>query len=47
MAKTELVKQIKVADDTYYELVDLGKKGETFDSVVKKCIAAYKKMNKL
>lgn len=37
----------EVADDTYDELVNLGKKNETFDSVVKKCIVAYKKMNKL
>ena len=47
MSKIELVKQIKVADDTYDELVNLGKKNETFDNVVKKCIAAYKKLHKL
>jgi predicted CopG family antitoxin len=38
-----LVKQIKIQDDTYEELTDLGTKRETYDQIIKKCIAAYKK----
>jgi predicted CopG family antitoxin len=38
----ELTKQIKVQDDTYKELTELGKKNETFDDIIKKCVKAYK-----
>jgi len=40
-------KQIKVRDETYHELTSLGKKNETYDHIIQKCIQAYKKMNKL
>jgi predicted CopG family antitoxin len=40
-------KQIKVQDNTYRELKDLGKKGDTYDDIIQKCIQAYKKANKL
>lgn len=40
---SNLVKQIKVQDDTYTELTALGSKNETYDAIIKKCIIAYKK----
>jgi predicted CopG family antitoxin len=40
---TVVAKQIKVQDDTYDELTNLGGKKETYDDIIKKCIAAYKK----
>jgi predicted CopG family antitoxin len=40
-------KQIKVKDETYDELTSLGKKNETYDDIIQKCIEAYKKVNKL
>ena len=40
-------KQIKIKDDTYKELTNLGKKNETYDDIIKKCMTAYKKLNKL
>jgi predicted CopG family antitoxin len=43
MAKPEFVKQIKVADNTYDKLVELGKKGETFDSIVRRCIESHER----
>lgn len=39
----KVAKQIKVQDDTYEELTELGSKNETYDDIIKKCIAAYKK----
>ena len=40
-------RQIKVKDETYDELTSLGKKNETYDDIIQKCIQAYKKVNKL
>ncbi|MGA7898842.1 MAG: hypothetical protein WCA39_08280 [Nitrososphaeraceae archaeon] len=40
-------RQIKVKDETYDELTSLGKKNETYDDIIQKCIEAYKKVNKL
>jgi predicted CopG family antitoxin len=40
-------KQIKVKAETYEELTNLGKKNETYDDIIQKCIQAYKKVNKL
>jgi predicted CopG family antitoxin len=40
-------RQIKVKDETYEELTSLGKKNETYDDIIQKCIQAYKKVNKL
>jgi predicted CopG family antitoxin len=41
---SELVKQIKIRDDTYEALVELStSKKDTFDSIIKKCIEAYRK----
>ena len=36
-------KQIKVQDDTYEELTSLGKKNETYDDIIKRCIQSYKR----
>jgi predicted CopG family antitoxin len=47
MSKTELAKQIKIKDDTYEELTELGRKNETYDAIIKKCMQAYKKLNKI
>ena len=38
----QLTKQIKVQDDTYEELTSIGKKNETFDDIIKKCVKAYR-----
>ncbi|MGC2596861.1 MAG: hypothetical protein WA395_01865 [Nitrososphaeraceae archaeon] len=40
-------RQIKVKDETYDELTSLGKKNETYDDIIQKCIQGYKKVNKL
>jgi osmotically-inducible protein OsmY len=42
-----VARQIKVQDDTYDELVKLGKKNETFDTIIKNCIKSYKKEHRL
>lgn len=42
-----VARQIKVQDNTYEELTSLGKKNETYDEIIQKCIQAYKKMNKI
>lgn len=41
-----LVRQIKVQDQTYEELTTLGKKNETYDDIIRKCIHAYKRGTK-
>lgn len=44
---SELVKQIKIKDETYEELIALStNKNDTFDSIIKKCIEAYKKLER-
>lgn len=40
---TTMTKQIKIQDDTYEQLTDLGTKRETYDDIIKKCIASYKR----
>jgi predicted CopG family antitoxin len=35
-------KQIKVKDETYEELTDLGKKNQTYDDVIRMLIKFYK-----
>lgn len=41
MLKT--LKQIKIRDETYDELKELGKMGETFDAVITKILDHYKR----
>jgi hypothetical protein len=36
-----VTRQVKLKDDTCERLLKLGRMGETFDYVVKKCIEAY------
>ena len=36
---------IKVKNETYKELADLGSYGDTMDNIINKCIEAYKKLN--
>lgn len=44
---SELVKQIKIRYDTYAELTALStNKNDTFDSIIKNCIEAYKKVER-
>ena len=38
-----MVKQIKVQDNTYDELTSLGKKNETYDDIIRKLIDVYRK----
>lgn len=45
--KTQLTKLIKLQDDVYEELKELGKYGETMSEIVGKCVQAYKKENKI
>ena len=35
-------KNISISDETHAELNRLGKRGESFDDIIKKCIKAYK-----
>jgi predicted CopG family antitoxin len=38
----QLTKQIKVQDDTYEQLINIGNKNDkTFDDIIKKCVKAY------
>jgi hypothetical protein len=37
-----MVKMLKVKDETYAELIDIGKYSETMDDIVRKCLEAYK-----
>ena len=39
-------KTVSISDETHKELVKLGVYGETIDDIIKKCIEAYKKLNK-
>ena len=39
-------KTVSISDETHKELTKLGVYGETIDDIIKKCIEAYKKMNK-
>jgi predicted CopG family antitoxin len=45
MAKTnlEMPKQIKLNDDVYEELTDIGRKNETYSDIVKRLLEFYKK----
>jgi hypothetical protein len=38
---------VKLKDETHAELDKIGLRGESFDEIIKKCIDAYKKLNKL
>ena len=38
-----LAKQIKIQDYTYKELTSLGKKNETYDDIIKRCIESHKR----
>lgn len=38
-----LVRQIKIKDETYDDLRDMGKMGETFDDVIRTLIEQHKK----
>ena len=40
---TSMVKMLKVKDETYAELIDIGKYSETMDDIVRKCLEAYKR----
>ena len=39
-------KTVSISDETHKELVKLGVYGETIDDIIRKCIEAYKKVNK-
>jgi hypothetical protein len=39
-------KNISIDEKTHHELAKLGVYGETMDDIIKKCIEAYKKVNK-
>jgi predicted CopG family antitoxin len=43
----DMSKMIRIDDDVHAELGELGKKNESYNDVVKKCISAYKKLNKI
>jgi predicted CopG family antitoxin len=40
---SELAKQIKLNDDVYEALTDIGRKNETYNDVVKRLLEFYKK----
>ena len=42
-----VVRMIKLKDETHDQLKAIGRYGESMDAIVKKCIQAYKKANKL
>lgn len=37
-------KNISISDETHTELNDLGKRGESFDDIIKKLIKAYEEL---
>ena len=39
-------KNISISDETHAELNRLGKRGESFDDIIKKCIKVYKDSSK-
>jgi hypothetical protein len=39
-------KTVSISEETHAELTKLGVYGETIDDIIKKCIDAYKKLNK-
>ena len=39
-------KTVSISEETHFELTKLGVYGETIDDIIKKCIDAYKKVNK-
>jgi predicted CopG family antitoxin len=41
--ETLVTKQIRVREETYAELTDLGKKNETYDEIIWRLIQNYKK----
>jgi predicted CopG family antitoxin len=41
-----VLKQIKIRDETYDQLRELGKMGETFDAVITKILDHYKRTAK-
>jgi predicted CopG family antitoxin len=41
-----VVRQIKIKDETYEELRNIGKMGESFDSVIRKILDHYKRTAK-
>jgi len=38
-----LTKQVKIQDSTYEELTNLGRKNETYDQIIRKCIESHKR----
>lgn len=38
-----MVRMVKLKEETYDELMEMGKKGETFDDLIRKAIDAYKR----
>ena len=40
-------KTVSISKETHSELTKLGLYGDTMDNIIKKCIAAYKKENKI
>jgi predicted CopG family antitoxin len=38
--------QIKVDDDVYQELNDIGKKSETYNDIIKRLLEAYRRTHK-
>lgn len=43
MQKQMLARQIKVDDDVYEELTDLGKKNETYNDIIRRILDVYKR----
>lgn len=39
-------KTVSISEETHAELTKLGVYGETIDDIIRKCIEAYKKLNK-
>ena len=39
-------KTVSISEETHSELTKIGVYGETIDDIIKKCIDAYKKVNK-
>ena len=39
----QLMKRVKLKDETHARLADLGKYGQTMDEIINKCIDAYLK----
>ena len=42
-----LTKQIKVQDETYDRLTNLGRKNETYDDIINRCIDSHEELSKI